>query len=180
MDGFYIRKEMKKIIVSLVILFLFCCSTTYNKATEQFKKTYPMIYLENLEYKNEIDLKSVIQYKLSNTDSSEVLFFAYINKNFEDKKAGDVVFLSFEKRQKINHSLYHISGFNENLDTLYSFKHYSKEYLPNDEAIFLSGKYYYYYQYRISTLNDNQRRFYEENKDSIINNQVNEIPQFEN
>src|SRR5690554_3705108 len=116
MDGLYILKEMKKIIVSLVILFLFCCSTTYKKATEQFKKTYPMIYLENLEYKNEIDLKSVIQYKLSNTDSSEVLFFAYINKNFEDKKAGDVVFLSFEKRQKINHSLYHISGFDENLD----------------------------------------------------------------
>lgn len=63
-------------------------------------------------------------------------------------------------------------GLTFELDTLFDY------YQVDDNYMFTKGKYYYYFLKRPHLLDSLQKSFYMKNKDSIIKNCINEIPEF--
>lgn len=167
-----------KIVIAITLACSIFSCTNHFKIREEFEHKYPLFKLDSLPLLERTKFETFVNYNLTSLDSNKLLSFTFIRKDFNEMKQGSVHFdLYLEKT--IKNGFFYVSAFNENKKLLYSFKQTENRYTPGKEAVFLKGKYYYYYKFYYAQLNAYQRLFYEKNKDSIVNNLTNDIPQFE-
>jgi len=164
------------IIIVFLITALFQACKTKDKNVINFEKKYPNIslqhhYIFNIEKSKE---HLVYEMMLDTSNCHEYISFGVLKIDFGAKKEGDVSFNSYLRREPVNKILIRKISFNQNRDTLYSYLE------KNDTLLnFTCGRYYYYYNHRGYKLTKYQKEYFENNKDSIIKNRINEIPDFD-
>ncbi len=171
---------MEKVYLEKIVLFLFMAffstsCTDHKKIFSKFEEKYNSFELDSFILFESTKFQNFIDYDLTMADSNKILSFTYIIKDYEDVKKGNIYFDNYQEKKRENDTIY-VSAFDENRKLLYSFKHNENRYVPTEDAIFIKGKYYYYYTYLRGRLDHFQRAYFESNQDSITNNLVNEIP----
>lgn len=167
-----------KVGIFLLLAFCFYSCVNHKRVYEKFEQMYPVYNLDNFVNRKLFKYETDIDYTLTTADSSKIIFFVYFHKGNINMPKGSILFIDYQEKEIIGDTIF-VSAFDKNKKLLYSYKHTENRYSPAKDAIFFKGRYYYYYKYYFAQLNDYQKKFYDEHKDSIINNHVNEIPQFE-
>ncbi|MCG6189131.1 hypothetical protein [Maribellus maritimus] len=165
---------IKTIFITFIALTTSYCSNKRKIFTE-FERKYPQYHLDSLKVANIANFKTFRDYTLLSVDSNKLLFFACMIKDNSVLKKGEVLFNDYQEKINIGDTTY-VFAYNESKRLLYSFKHSENRYSPAKDAIFIKGRYFYYYKYHYPMLNDYQKKIFEQYKDSIVNNYVNEIP----
>jgi len=166
---------MKIHFITILVFVFFSCNSIQDEAFKSFHESYSEFNLDRFVLKNIQKGSWSIDYNLYTIDSLESLTFVYYTEPIENIKKGEVRFISYCKKQKINDLIY-VESFNSKGDLLYSFKNKTNRFVPDNDAEFIEGKYYYYYKFKLGELTNFQREYFESNKDSIITNRINEIP----
>jgi hypothetical protein len=169
--------RVKIIFIVLSFSIVYSCNND-KEVFSKFEQKYPSFSLDSFLISKTERFKTFIGYDLTMADSNKILSFAYITEDYDEVKKGDVYFEFYQEKKIVDDTVF-VYAFDENKKLLYSFEHNENRYVPSKNAIFLKGKYYYYYKFYYPRLNDYQRQFYEDHEDSIKNNHINEIPQFE-
>jgi len=158
----------------LLFLIILGCNNR-SKIFSEFERQYPKYHLDSLIISDISKTETFIDYTLTSFDSTKLLSFAYMIKSNPALNKGNIYFGDYQEKHIVGDTIY-VCAYDENRKLLYSFKHTKNRYSPANDAIFLKGRYFYYYKYYYGQLNVNQKQYYELHEDSILNNYVNEIP----
>lgn len=155
--------------ITLSLLFLSC---NHDKVIlELFSNKYKSIDVSEFELIYVDDFSTWTSYYLEKkNDSIREEFEFFVLKPFNYKNPNfDKIVLSGLYRYEKKGSLVCETGLTEDYDTLY--------FLINDGKTkeLKKGKYYYYYNLKPGLLDSTQSLYYEQHRDSIVKNCINEI-----
>jgi hypothetical protein len=173
------------VLIGLIVFYLIACKTDERDNEDDYVLEYSLNYYNEKKsnlWQNELTLTQKIDDALFTDDSYFGGYFAYKKKindtisslyfelYFNDN---DTIFIpkQYYKRY-IKEGWQHILSFDKGGDTLY---HYKAELYERLLKFFIRGEYYYRYQF--NEFDDlNERKFFEQNMDSLTRLQGTNLP----